>query len=57
MLTEGSSDFLAAYSLADAKEFQNVATVMTILGASNSIHPDSLEYFKGKPILENRFRD
>jgi hypothetical protein len=51
LLTEGSSDFLAAYSLAYAEELENVVTPVTILGAANSIHPDALQHFKGKRIL------
>jgi hypothetical protein len=51
MLTEGSSDFLAAYSLAYSENLENVATPMTILGASNSIHPDALKHFRDKRVL------
>jgi hypothetical protein len=51
MLTEGSSDFLAAYSLAYSEDLENTATPVTILGASNSIHLDALQHFKGKRVL------
>jgi hypothetical protein len=51
LLTEGSSDFLAAYSLAYGEDLENIAAPVTILGASNSIHPDALQHFKGKRVL------
>jgi hypothetical protein len=51
MLTEGSSGFLAAYSLAYGEDLENVATPVTILGASNVIHPDALKHFRDKRVL------
>jgi hypothetical protein len=51
MLAEGSSDFLAAYSLAHSEDLENVAAPVTILGASNVIHPDALQHFKDKRVL------
>ncbi|MDR2432182.1 MAG: hypothetical protein LBD34_00270 [Puniceicoccales bacterium] len=51
MLAEGSSDFLAAYSLAYSEDLGNIAAPVTILGASNVIHPDALKHFQGKRVL------
>jgi hypothetical protein len=51
LLTEGSSDLLAAYPLADAEKLENLVIPVTIPGVSNSIHPDARQYFKGKRIL------
>jgi hypothetical protein len=51
MLAEGSSDFLAAYSLAYSEDLENVAAPVTILGASNVIHPDALQHFRNKRVL------
>jgi hypothetical protein len=51
LLCEGSSDFLAAYSLAYAEDLENIAAPVTILGASNSIHPDALKHFRDKRVL------
>jgi hypothetical protein len=51
ILTEGSSDFLAAYSLAHDEDLANIATPVTMLGASNVIHPDVLKHFQGKRVL------
>jgi hypothetical protein len=51
MLREGSSDFLAAYSLAYSEDLENRATSVAILGASNVIRPDALQHFHGKRVL------
>jgi hypothetical protein len=51
MLTEGSSDFLAAYSLAYGEDLENVATPVTILGVPNVIRPDTLQHFRDKWVL------
>jgi hypothetical protein len=51
ILCEGSSDFLAAYSLAHTESAEAWAAPVAILGASNTIHPHALQYFKGKHVL------
>ncbi|MDR2628486.1 MAG: hypothetical protein LBC30_00600, partial [Puniceicoccales bacterium] len=51
LLCEGSSDFLAAYSLIYTEDLENLAAPVTILGASNVIHPDTLKHFQDKRML------
>jgi hypothetical protein len=51
ILCEGSSDFLAAYSLAHTESVEAWVAPVAILGASNTIHPHALQYFKGKHVL------
>jgi len=48
-LVEGSADFIAAYHLIWAEERFDVAAV-AILGASMSIHPVALPFFRGKHV-------
>jgi DNA primase len=50
-ITEGSSDFLAAYSLICAEGVEKYVAPVAILGAANIIHDEALEYFRGKYVL------
>jgi hypothetical protein len=51
LLCEGSSDFLAAYSLIHAENMESTVCPVTILGASNCLHPDAVSHFKNKYIF------
>ncbi|MDR2628847.1 MAG: hypothetical protein LBC30_02560 [Puniceicoccales bacterium] len=51
ILCEGSSDFLAAYALIYAENMETMVSPVTMLGASNTIHRSSLQYFEGKYVL------
>ena len=51
IIAEGSSDFLAAYSLIHAEGMEQYVAPVAILGAANSIHDEALEYFHGKYVL------
>jgi hypothetical protein len=50
-IVEGSSDFLAAYSLICADGVEAYIRPAAMLGAANYIHTDALEYFRGKYML------
>jgi hypothetical protein len=50
-IVEGSSDFLAAYSLICAEGVEEYIRPAAMLGAANYIHVGALEYFRGKYVL------
>jgi hypothetical protein len=50
-LVEGSSDFLADYSLIHGEEVENFVAPVAMLGAANYIHKDVLECCRNKYIL------
>jgi hypothetical protein len=50
-LVEGSSDFLAAYSLIYAEELDGEIAPVAMLGAMNTINDASLEHFRKKHVI------
>jgi hypothetical protein len=50
-IVEGSSDFLAAYSIICADELEKHVTPVAILGAANTICDEALERFREKYVL------
>jgi hypothetical protein len=50
-IVEGSSDFLAAYSLICDESLEEYVAPVTILGAANVICEEALKFFRGKYIL------
>jgi hypothetical protein len=51
LLSEGSSDFLAAYSLIYTEDLENKVTPVTMLGAANRIQGNALQYFRDKYVF------